>query len=333
LNYIESDSEIGIEEDGGLENIGKQNRKKWVHISTFQSKEDALTRVKSDSIWSIANTNMTSEGKRVYYRCNQVKRRGKQCPASIYLLYHCEDDTFSMFQTTDQHDHQNSSKFGIKDATKKETNELFKLKIKPKRMLELIEEKKLPVPSKQQLSNYLSTLKKSTFGNNAISLGELEAWCQAKSIIPDNDDEPWVVRYKMQYEDEDEIDDDGDVNTEEEGNKFRFCVSTKRLLRIATISNIIHADATYKLIWQGFPCLITGTSDIDRMFHPYGFAVCSNIKKKEFEFLFQSIRDGLNDMNLQMYEDDLVLVSDAIRNALREVFGFDTLSCNVVYVG
>jgi hypothetical protein len=63
---------------------------------------------------------MTSEGKRVNNRCNQVKSRGKKCPDSIYLLYHCEDDTFSMFPTTDQHDDQNSIKFGIKDVTKKE---------------------------------------------------------------------------------------------------------------------------------------------------------------------------------------------------------------------
>jgi hypothetical protein len=42
------------------------------------------------------------------------------------------------------------------------------------------------------------------------------------------------------------------VNTEEEGNKSRFCVSPKRLLRNAKIFKIIHADATYKLFWQGF---------------------------------------------------------------------------------
>ncbi len=70
-----------------------------------------------------------------------------------------------------------------------------------------------------------------------------------------------------------EGDDDG-------GNKFRFFVTTKRLLFNATISNKSHADATYKLIWQGFPCLIIGTTDMIRQFHPYGFAVCSNEKER-----------------------------------------------------
>ena len=53
LYTSESDSEIEIEEDGGLENITnqrKQNRKKWVHISTFQSKEDTLTREKYSNV-------------------------------------------------------------------------------------------------------------------------------------------------------------------------------------------------------------------------------------------------------------------------------------------
>ena len=78
------------------------------------------------------------------------------------------------------------------------------------------------------------------------------------------------------------------------------------------------------MIWQGLPCLIIGTTDIIKQFHPYGFAVCSNEKEEGFKFIFMCIRDCLHDLNLKMNEQELVLIahgSDAIRNAFSDVFG------------
>jgi hypothetical protein len=76
------------------------------------------------------------------------------------------------------------------------------MKIKPKRILEILEEKGLPVPKKQQLSSYLISLREKYYGASTISLGELEAWCQRNSLIPDDDDKPWVLQYQIEYEDE-----------------------------------------------------------------------------------------------------------------------------------
>lgn len=36
--------------------------------------------------------------------------------------------------------------------------------------------------------------------------------------------------------------------------------------------NRLHADASYKLVWQGFPCLIIDPTDMNRHFHSHGFA-------------------------------------------------------------
>ena len=63
-----------------------------------------------------------------------------------------------------------------------------------------------------------------------------------------------------------------------------------------------------------------------KQFHPYGFAVCSNEKEKDFAFIFNCIRDGLRKLNLQMNEQELVLIADgaeAISNAFTKVFGTD----------
>ena len=50
----------------------------------------------------------------------------------------------------------------------------------------------------------------------------------------------------------------------------------------------MHAEATYKLIWQGFPVLVVES----RHFHPFGIEVCSNENTEDFEFLFNSVRNG-----------------------------------------
>ncbi|CAF4217845.1 unnamed protein product [Rotaria sordida] len=86
------------------------------------------------------------------------------------------------------------------------------------------------------------------------------------------------------YNDE-EYKDDGE-------NKFRIFISSIHLLNIVSMSQHIHADATYKLIWQGFPVLVIGTIDLNKaLFHPFGLAICSNEKKtKDFEFIFNSIQ-------------------------------------------
>ncbi|RMZ99703.1 hypothetical protein BpHYR1_048461 [Brachionus plicatilis] len=86
---------------------------------------EAMEKIKSDGIWSISMTNNISEGKRVYYRCNQVKRRAKQCPETIHLLYHNDSDDVSMFTTNDDHVHDDRRTTGIKEETKKE---IFKYK-------------------------------------------------------------------------------------------------------------------------------------------------------------------------------------------------------------
>mgnify|MGYP002790673476 FL=1 len=59
-----------------------------------------------------------------------------------------------------------------------------------------------------------------------------------------------------------------------------------------TLKKHIHADATYKLTWQGFPILVCGTTDSNRKFHPFGITVCTNEKTEDFKFMFRSLIDG-----------------------------------------
>ena len=98
-----------------------------------------------------------------------------------------------------------------------------------------------------------------------------------KSIIPNDPDECFVANYYI------EDDDDADP-------LFRLFVTTKNLMKNCLNSNHICANATYKLIWQGYPVLMVGTTDKQCAFHPFGFALCINEQTNDFEFIFKSVQ-------------------------------------------
>ncbi|CAF4542832.1 unnamed protein product, partial [Rotaria magnacalcarata] len=263
--FSDSDNDNDMEIQPSIDNETlerkKKNRRKWIPLCTYSDKNDVIKKIKDGGIWSKTHTNITNEGKRTYYRCNRVKRRGKPCSDSIHVLHHSENECVTMYKTEDDHLHNESRSIGINQQSKEVICELFKMKIKSKRIPEILEEKSLPVPKKQQLSSYLISLRKTYYGASTISLGEIEAWCQRNSLIPDDDDKPWLLKYQIEYEDEINKDDDNDNgdhndNDDDNKNKFRFFLTTRRLLFNASISYKIHVDATYKLIWQGFPCCV-----------------------------------------------------------------------------
>ncbi|CAF5115349.1 unnamed protein product, partial [Rotaria sp. Silwood1] len=106
-----------------------------------------------------------------------------------------------------------------------------------------------------------------------------------------------------EYEDDEDVEDDG-------GNKFGIFISSVRLLGIIFMSSHLCSDATYKLVWQGFPVLIIGTTDLNKAFHPFGLAICSNEKTKDFEFIFNYIPIRLQKINKDLLKPT-ALICDA----------------------
>ena len=106
---------------------------------------------------------------------------------------------------------------------------------------------------------------------------------------------------------------------------FRVCISTPRLLRLGAKTTNVHADATYKLIWQGYPVLIIGFSDADRKMHPVGIAVTMKETQADFKFLFSSIAHGVDLVTSgESVFAPTHLVSDAataIKNGFTSAFG------------
>lgn len=310
--YCSSDSEPESQE----EPCTKRTRKgglDWIFVKKFVNFDEAQQFLRDEKIWTARFTHTTEEGKKQYYRCNKVKYRGPQCAAQIYLLFESNSDAVLLYRRSSDHDHEiigTKNDYGITQETKDEINKLYALHLKPKAILARLSEiNGIKVPSKKQLNNYLSDRRRVVYGPSTISLGELEQWLINKSEIPEDDNEPYVIYYYV-YE-------------EDDNTTFRFAIGTKSLLKLATLATNLHADATYKLTWQGFPVLVVGTTDKAKRFHPLCMAISSSERKEDFVMLFDALKRGaltLYDFNIE----PKALICDAaksIQNAFQEIFG------------
>lgn len=266
--------------------------------------------------WNISKSHDTDAGRKVYYRCTKVKKSATDCPCSVYLLYHCDNEAVSLYRTSRDHCHdQNAAEVrGISLELRPVIRQLYDDKVqKPKAIIAALRLRGLPEPKMDQLTNFLQKYKEEKFGKAKINLGELEEWCQERSTpLVQNTNDAYVVCFTTDQK-------------ESMNPVFRIFISSLRLLQAAPLSDIVHVDATYKLNWQGFPVMVIGTSDKDRKFWPLGAAVCSSETSEDFRFIFQSLVEGVSQVCNSAYSPS-VLVADAsaaISKGFREVFGDD----------
>ena len=104
---------------------------------------------------------------------------------------------------------------------------------------------------------------------------------------------------------------------------FRFVCTTKRLVMLLKHNSLIASDGTYKLIWQGYPVLMSGTIDRDRKYHPAGICVAITETQVDYAFFFRTLRDVYFKIASVHFHAE-VLIGDAapaITNGFVEVFG------------
>ena len=139
---------------------------------------------------------------------------------------------------------------GINEILKATIKEIFKIGLtKPSQIKHELRRRELDEPSDYQLKNYLVSLRKELYGPNISYLNDLEIWANENSTIPDDINEPFVVKRFFNYND----------------SSFTIAMSTSNLMNLSVKTDFLHADATYKLVWNGFPL--------------FRFRLCSNKKK------------------------------------------------------
>jgi hypothetical protein len=280
----------------------------WIQNAMFDCQEDAEKAVQDEKIWKKSASVKTASGTRIEYRCTSAKYRVRECPAGLYLLYHSTGKNVSLFKTTCEHaNHVDDPDRGLPNQLKVFIREKYSEGItKPNAILDLIKKYKLVEPPKPKLVAFLRTLRVEKFGNSMISANELRTWCMERSEIPSDKDTPFVLDYYIKAE-----------SCDLEHQDLKIVMSTRRLLALCSKSPLIQADATYKLVWEGFPVLIVGTSDQNNCFHPFAVAVTKGETAEDFSFIFRSLRVYHTD-----YKPSILLAdgSEAITNGFIAVF-------------
>jgi hypothetical protein len=139
---------------------------------------------------------------------------------------------------------------------------------------------------------------------------DLATWCDNNSSLPGPElpDEPFVANYEIFDLD----DDDKKPDSYEDGDLFRFFITTRRLIELSSkFETLLQTDGTYKLLWQGFPVLLLGSSDATRAFHTVGLAVVTQERHNDYAFLFKSIQIARNKLNLPPILESINLMADA----------------------
>jgi hypothetical protein len=333
IEEYHSDSD-SIESEIILPAAKPRKRKTWQTAAVFQNRDEAIEWLKINQNWSLEGSYDTEAGRKEMYRCNHVKKRGPQCEKSMHLQYNSHNQGVICFETTSNHTHdeilKTQKKTGINEATKESILKQLELGVKKPKTIcanlanEILINPEIEIPNDRQLLNFLQTLKGPN--HKIMNFGELITHLELHAQIPDDPDQPFLM-YQLKIDDEDkqktfpENSFDLPINAE----SFRFFVTTRRLLSIAKDAKFIHADSTYKLIWNDFPVLICGTSDKNKVFHPFGLSVCSSEKEHDYQFMFECLQVGLEATNQPKLPNNgsIALIADAadaITNGFKGVF-------------
>lgn len=90
-----------------VDNNSKVKKKKimWIFERKFETVEEKEQYLEENSVWAVSGSSNVSTGKRTYYRCNLVKKKGPQCAARKCIFENNETTDFVLYTTNDEHTH------------------------------------------------------------------------------------------------------------------------------------------------------------------------------------------------------------------------------------
>lgn len=318
------------EEDASGEEEANEEDDDWICVNDFKNKKACMEFMKKDGDWVTRKKPIKQRnGDRANWFCNAVKTRGAQCAKRFFTLHNMPKElasTYRLFQLAKEHNHNelNNKKSAMTDSVKavirKAVDSDLTLKyIMPE--LRSIPCIKSNMPHKNQVKNFIKEYRKQAFGDPQVSIEDMIKFCEENKNVPDDIDETYVIAYEHSP-----LAEQNDEN-EDQVNWFRYIVTTKRLLRNASSSNLIHTDATLKIVVQRFPLLVFGTTDKtpDQKFHLIAIMITKTETADDFAFGFKSIRSAMLFIANVNYAPRYCMAdaADAIGNAFHRVFGDD----------
>jgi hypothetical protein len=336
----DEETEEAPEEAGGNDGADNADNTRqdhgWRTLRLFETGREAEAWVQTLNISSTKEYD-TNDGKVKLYRCSEVPWRGPQCRYSFKLLYHDDSLQVTAFESVEVHTHDEilarrpKLPQGINKASKAHIDRLLGQRVNvPKTILRSLEAEiannpNIKVPTQKQLYNYISAEKRKK-GPTQMNFDALSDWCRDHYEIPVEEDEVFVASYQVNIDGDEPENWPEDVEIENPEESMRLFLTSKSLLRLASEHcKVLQADATYKLLWLGYPVLIIGISDSCNVFHPLGMSISRDEKADDFAFIFNSLQVGLERCGLpKLDEVDLLAdAADSISNGFARVFSPD----------
>lgn len=84
----------------------------WLHEKDFAKQEEFDEFQREENCWSVFKKTVRNDGIKTIFRCNKVKRRGKQCLAGVYTIHggKPDDETISLYRKNLEHTHDSKKK-------------------------------------------------------------------------------------------------------------------------------------------------------------------------------------------------------------------------------
>jgi hypothetical protein len=290
----------------------------WNTISSMtvdQAKQEYEEKINTNCVKG--NVQETQAGTKKYLKCAWHKQG---CKKQWHFDFVSSSTEVYLRENTEQHNHDTDidrpeSSAGLPENIKSiiQTCLVANPLAKPKQIIQEIRKvvpaAEEPADLSKRISNYTARWRKNHYGKSNPTIADLAAFAQENLGIPiGNLDEAYVIGFEAP-----------DSSGSDGVPKFRIVLSSQRLLHHIPPQNLtqIQADATYKLIWQGFPVLVVGSSDANKMFHPICVAICAHETEEDFKFVFRSLAAAIPGLSPQFSLSD---GADAIFNAARSVW-------------
>lgn len=168
-------------------------------------------------------------------------------------------------------------------------------------------------PSYIQIRQIINNFKNNGSGVKPLTMRKLTVSVKQHMQLPTGEDDAFVIRFER--------------SPKEQHNEkfFRFFISTRRLLKNAAKSTIVHADSTHKVTTEKIPIIVAGVTDKNSKFHFAGMTLANHEKSDDYEVTFEGLKKGVEVVANELFEPD-VLVCDgdtAIHKAYKSVFAGD----------
>ncbi len=273
--YVSDDSDSDEEGETTTAEPKQRVQLTWRLETTFENVNASKAWMENAACWAKVKTYDTSQGIKERFRCNLVPWRGVQCGKALLLLYENTSERVLLYLSDNDHTHdqeQKKAKYGLNKATKDfidpliERANMLPSNIRSLLVTEAETNPNIQVPEKTQLYNYIAAWRKRHGQGPSLDFDELITWCEQNRNIPDDPNEAFVVAYQINIDGDDPESFPESMNIMNPKKSSRVFVSTKNLLEMASKHTLVlQADATYKLLWMGYPVLLIGISDMDKV--------------------------------------------------------------------